>query len=135
MPKKENRQELWPAAGWSALCTLGIYLGLQPLGALLVARESVGESWAAALVWGAACLAGLGGVLVMGRRCRAGRILLGALSTAGFALVLAAGTLAGGGAGEAWGRLGATAGAALAGSTLAAAIGGPRKGKGSRKRR
>ena len=61
----------------SALAALGVYLGLQLLGALLVARETVGEGQAGILVTASAGVAAAAGVLAMGRGCRTGRLFLG----------------------------------------------------------
>ena len=136
MPKKESKGESGKRAAWCALCAVGIYLALQVLGALLVSREVVGEDQAQLLVAASAALAALIGVLVIGRGCRTGRMLLGAAGAGGLILVMLTGTLAAGGfAGGAGGRLAAAAAAAAAGGTFAAAAAGPKRKRQNRRRR
>ena len=135
MPKKETKQELWKTAGASILCALGIYLALQFLGALLLQRQVVGEGQAPALVWVSAALALLVGVLVMGRRCTAGRLLLGAGSAMGFTLLLVLLSLAAGNnMGTMGPQLAGVSAAALVGGVLAA-LAAPRRKKNRVKRR
>ena len=130
MPKKEREQGVWKTALWCALCALGIYLVLQGVGALLVAREVVGEEQAAWLVQASAGIAALSGVLVMGRGCRSGRLLLGAGSAAGLVVVVLLCTLAAGKT-AAGAPLAALSAAAAAGGLLGALVpagGGKRRG-------
>ena len=137
MPKKETKQGLWKTVAYCVLCALGVYLLLQFLNAALVAREVVGEAQALMLVWATAGIAVFVGVLVMGRACRTGRMLLGAGSAAGLAAVVLLCTLASGGDFSGVGKqLAGTAAAAVVGGVLAALIATPGKGrKAARKRR
>ncbi len=136
MPKKEKKQEPWKAVGCSILCALGVYLLMQFVNALLVAREVVGEGNAATLVWVSAGLSVLTGVLVMGRGCRTGRLLIGGGSALGFALVLLLASMAAGNSLAVTGRqLIGTAATALAGGVLAALMVRQKKGHRTRRKR
>ena len=136
MPKKESQQQLWRSAAYCVLCTLGIYLIMQCLNALLVAREVVGEGSTAILIWASAGIATLAGVLLMGRGWRTRRLLLGGGCALGFLLILLMCALVSGGSlGAIGGQLAETAVASLAGGTLAALIAQPRKSRKNRKHR
>ena len=130
MPKKEKKQENWKTAAYCALCAIGVYLALQGLNAALIARELVGEARAAMLVWMAAGISTFLGVGIMGRKCRAGRMLLGAGGAAGWLLaVLVCTLLAGRGWQEIVGQLIPGTAAAAAGGAGAALLLGPRRGR------
>ena len=130
MPKAEKKQELWKTAGGSILCALGIYLVLQFLGALLLHRQVVGEGQSMMLVWASAAIAMLLGVTIMGRKCTAGRLLLGAGSAMGFTVLLLLLSVAAGNSMSTIGpQLAGISAATLIGGVLAAMIAAPRRGK------
>ena len=136
MQKKENTRSLWKTAAWCALCGLGIYLGLQFLGALLVAQEKVEEGQVGLFVALSAGAASAAGVLVMGRGCRSGRLFLGLGCAGGLGAVMFLGALlAGEATRETWMRLATTIASAAAGGILGAVAAAGKKGKKKSRRR
>ena len=136
MPKSEKKPELWKAVGTSILCALGIYLALQFLGALLLQRQVVGEDSAPSLVWASAGIALLCGVLIMGRHCTTGRLLLGGGSALGFTLLLTLLSMtAGNPLADVARQLTGIGTSALAGGAIAALVSPKKGGKHNRRRR
>lgn len=88
MQKKEKGPIMWKTAACCAVCAVGIYAMLQLLNAALVAREMVGEQQTGVLVWAAAAISTFIGVGTMGRKCRTGRMILGAGCVAGWLLTV-----------------------------------------------
>lgn len=140
MPKKEsrqkdNRQTIGKTIVCCAMAALGVYVLLQFVNAALVSGEVIGEEKAWTLVWVSAGFAVLLGVLVLGRKCRTQRMLLGFGSALVFDAVLAALTLASGNSlTDAGGPLVGVLAASLVGGLLAALAAGGKKGHRGRRR-
>ena len=134
MQKKEKGPIMWKTAACCAVCAVGIYAMLQLLNAALVAREMVGEQQTGVLVWAAAAISTFIGVGTRGRKCRTGRMILGAGCVAGWLLTVLMGMIfSGRGLAVSAGQLFPATAAALVGGAAASALLGPGKGKKKKK--
>ena len=125
----------WKKIGGSLMGTLGIYLMLQFLGAALVSGEMVGEERMEMLIGVSACAASLVSPLIALRHERSRRLVLCLASGGGFLVLVVLIALAGGSWEAIVRGIWVLLPAVLAGSALAALLGGTGKKKGHSARR
>ena len=125
MSKKKKQASPWRAFVWGILVSLGMYIGLVLLLALLAVRGILGEGGTFPAIAAACGASALAGGLVCVREAPVGRLPGALLCAAGFAAVLAAGCLLCWEGGVTLRGL-VLLGCLLAGGLLAAATGGKR---------
>lgn len=135
MPESKKSGIEWKMVALNVLGTVGCYLLLQLLNALLIAREAVGEGRAPALICLSAFLSVLLSSLVFLRREQRGRLPLCLGCAFLFLAVVLLVALAFGKGLTVGSQILALGLSAAAGGLLAALLGGRRKGRRTAKRR